>query len=194
MSRTIVRRPSVGFVFLVSAHLLLISMLAWGYTTPELDRVWLIQQRMHRDNFDGLLTLDAQAIRTALHDYPGLPRAFNGRAPLGFVEPTEDGWVKVHQPHLIVSGDNRGPVSVVVDCRAPQLAFPVTVWFDYEGHREMLRFLGNGQQHLQLQFDSRSQPKWVQVNVEPTQSGGSRPVTPEIRIKVPDVPEQDATP
>ena len=93
MSRKLGRRPSVGFVFLVSAHLLLISLLAWGYTTPELDRVWLIQQGMHRDNFDGLSAPDVQTIKTALRHYPDLPRAFIGRAPFGFVEPAEDGWV-----------------------------------------------------------------------------------------------------
>ena len=194
MSKKLGRRPSVGFVFLVSAHLLLISILAWGYTTPELDRVWLIQQGMHRDNFDGLSAPDVQTIRTALRHYPGLPRAFIGHAPFGFVEPAEDGWVKLRQPHLITDGNIHGTVSMVVDCRAPQMAFPVTVVFDYEGHQLRLRFLENSQRRLDLQFDPQSRSKWVQVGVEPAQVKGSRGFAPEIRIKAPDVPGQDAAP
>ena len=194
MSKKLGRRPSVGFVFLVSAHLLLISILAWGYTTPELDRVWLIQQGMHRDNFDGLSASDVQTIRTALRHYPGLPRAFIGHAPFGFVEPAEDGWVKLRQPHLITDGNIHGTISMVVDCRAPQMAFPVTVVFDYEGHQLRLRFLENSQRRLDLQFDPQSRSKWVQVSVESAQVKGSRGFAPEIRIKAPDVPGQDAAP
>jgi len=169
-------------------------MLAWGYATPELDGVWLIQQAMHRDNFDGLSASDVQTIRTALRHYPGLSRAFIGRAPLGFVEPTEDGWVKLRLPHLVTDGNAHGTVPVVVDCRAPQLAFPVAILFDYEGRRQSLRFLENGQQRLELQFDSQPRSKWVQVSVEPAQAKGSRGLAPEIRIKAPDVPRQDAAP
>lgn len=95
MRRKIGLRPSFGFVFLASSHLLLISMLVWGYTKPELDSVWLTLQRMQRDNFNGLSALDAQTIMASLPRYPGLPRVFIGRAHIGFVEPTEDGWVKL---------------------------------------------------------------------------------------------------
>jgi hypothetical protein len=93
MRRTAGLRPSWGFVFLVSSHLLLISMLAWGYTKPELELVWLVLQRMQRDNFNGLSVPDARTIETSLKHYPELSRVFTGHAPIGFVEPTQDGWV-----------------------------------------------------------------------------------------------------
>ncbi len=188
------QRPSVGFVFLVSSHLLLISMLAWGYTKPELDKVWLITQRMQRDSFNGLSALDMQTIRTALLHYPDLPRAFIGRAPFGFVEPTDDGWVKLSHPHLITDGTMRGTVPMTVECRAPQSAFPLVVSFDYEGRHQSLRFLENGQQSLELQSDSQPRSVWVQVSVEPAQTADPQRPTPEIRIKAPTVPGQTAAP
>ncbi len=179
---------------MVSSYLLLISMLAWGYSKPELDRVWLIVQRMQRDNFNGLSALDAQTIRTALRHYPDLPRAFIGPAPFGFVEPTEDGWVKLSHSHLIADGANHGTVPMIVDCRAPYSAFPVIVSFDYEGRRQNLRFLENGQQRLELRFDSPARSAWVQVSAEPAQAGSPQRLTPEIRIQAPGVPSQTVAP
>jgi hypothetical protein len=194
MRRTAGLRPSLGFVFLVSSHLLLISMLAWGYTEPELDKVWLTLQRMQRDNFDGLSALDAQTIRTSLHDYPGLTRVFIGRAPLGFVEPTQDGWVKLHQAHLITDGTIHGMVPLAIECRAPHSVFPVTVSFDYEGHHEICRFLDSGLQRLELQLDSTPQPAWVQVSIKPEHAASSQPLASEVRIKTPSEPVQTAVP
>ena len=194
MRRTVGLRPSVGFVFLVSSHLLLISMLAWGYTEPELDKVWLILQRMQRDNFNGLSALDAQTIRTSLHDYPGLPRVFIGRAPFGFVEPTLDGWANLSQSHLITDGTIHGMVPLAIECRAPHSVFPVTVSFDYEGHHQSLRFLDNGLQRFELQLDSTPRPAWVQVSIKPEHALSPQPLAPEVRIKTSSEPVQTAVP
>jgi hypothetical protein len=183
MKRTIGLRPSWGFVFLVSSHLLLISMLAWGYTEPELDKVWLTIQRMQRDNFNGLSALDAQTIRTSLHDYPGLPRVFIGQEHFGFVEPTQEGWVKLPESHLISDGTIHGTAALAIECRAPDSAFPVTVSFDYEGHHQSLRFLENGLQRLELQLDSTPRPAWVQVSIKPEHAASPKPLPPEVRIK-----------
>ena len=182
MRRTVGLRPSLGFVFLVASHLLLISMLAWGYTKPELDRVWLALQRMQRYNFNGLSVPDAQTIRTSLEHYPELKRVLIGNAHLGFVEPTQDGWVRLPLAHLITDGSLSGTVPMNVECRAPRSAYPVTVSFDNERDHQSLQFLESGQQRLALQLGSRSRSTWVRVSVTPEHAGSPQPPAPEVRV------------
>lgn len=194
MSRAIRQRPSFGFLFVLSSYVLLISMLAWGSSQPELDRVWLVLQSMQRDGFSGLSAPDVQNLRKALRQYPGFPRALIGRAPIGWVEPTKEGWIGLRKPHLVIDGYFHGSLPLAVECRAPPLAFPVTVSFDYEGQRQSLRFPENGRQSLNMHLEPQLRPGWVQVSVDPTQVGSDQSLRPEIRIKAQGVPEHEAAP
>ncbi len=101
-------RPSAGFLLVVFSYSVLVAILVWGFSTPELDRVWLITQQMHRRSFAGLSANDVQTLRTALLHYPTLPRAFIGQSAIGFVEPTSDGWMSLPRPYVVASAQASG--------------------------------------------------------------------------------------
>ena len=167
MTKAIALRPSVGFIFLVSSYLLLLFVLSWGYSKPELDRVWLIQQSMLRRQFAGLCARDVQTLKTALNHYPGLPLAFIGRAQIGFIEPTHQGWISIPRSHVVTDGHTSGVLAIEVECQAPDNEFPVVVSFDRDGLRQYLRFPEGGRQRLEMQLGARAAPALIQMSIEP---------------------------
>jgi hypothetical protein len=169
-------------------------MLAWGYSQPDLDRVWPILQNMQRDGFTGLSAPEVQTLRKVLRQYPGFPRVLIGRASIGFVEPTKDGWISLRKPTLVSDGHSHGSLPLVVECRAPLLAFPVTVSFDQEGQRQNLRFSETGKQSLNLHGAPQLQPAWVQLSINPAQAESAQRLMPEIRVHSQGVPEPRAVP
>ena len=46
MNARVRRWPSFGFWFVLGSWSLLVGFLSWGFSQPELDRVWEINQRM----------------------------------------------------------------------------------------------------------------------------------------------------
>lgn len=176
-------RPSVGFVFVALSYTLLAATLAWGFSTPELDRVWRIMQSMQRLDFVEITSKDVQILKTALQHYPALPRAFIGRAPIGFVEPTRAGWMTHSRSHVITSAQPQHKLALNVECRAPANAFPVNVVFERDGVRQEIQFSTSGRQHVDLPLASPTKPEWIPVTIK-SSAGSPGGESPQIRLDV----------
>jgi hypothetical protein len=176
-------RPSAGFLLVAFSYTLLVVTLAWGFSTPELDRVWRIMQSMQRRDFTEIAPKDVQILKTALQHYPALPRAFIGRAPIGFVEPTRAGWMSHPRPHLLTSTHSQHKLALNVECRAPANAFPVSVVLERESARQEIRFSTSGLQHVDLPLASPSKPEWIPVTIR-SSAGGPGGESPQIKLDV----------
>jgi len=185
-------RPSAGFMLLFISYSLLIATFAWGFATPELERVWALIQSMQRSQFTELAPKQVQTLKTALGHYPTLSRAFIGRAPVGFIEPTRDGWVSIPKSHVITSTQVRRALSLDVECQAPASAFPVSVMFERAAVRQSLRFDRAGKQRLVLQVSDPASPEIISVI---TSSGANRENQAiELRLAVQGPPEPMGSP
>ena len=165
-------RPSAGFLLLVVSCLLLVSTLVWGLSTPELERVWLIMQGMQRSGFRSLMAEDVKRLEVALTHYPTLPRAFIGRASVGFIEPTHEGWISLAQPHIIRSGLSTNKITLDIECRAAASSYPITIALEKNVGRRELRFDADGRQSLELQLAQPAAPEIIPVTI--TSASGSR--------------------
>jgi len=165
-------RPSAGFLLLVVSCSLLIATLVWGLSTPELERVWLIMQGMQRSGFRSLMAEDVKRLEVALTHYPTLPRAFIGRASVGFIEPTHEGWINLAQPHIIRSGLSANKITLDIECQAAASSYPITIALENNAGRRELRFTANGHQSLELQLAQPAAPEIIPVTI--TSAPGSR--------------------
>jgi hypothetical protein len=194
VKRKRIPRPSFGFLLLATSYALLVSFLAWGYTRPELERGWYILQNMQRDSFTGLAVSEVQTLKQLLQKYPQFARALIGRSPVGFVEPTDDGWLSLPEAHAVVQASSPGAaLKVLVDCRAPQSAYPVSVTLEMSGLREVLDFTEDGQKVADWSTKTSSVPLWVQVNTKSTSPRVGLGASPEIRIRAASTDPQKAT-
>jgi len=178
MKRSIRYWPSAGFAFMLASYTLLIAFFAWGARTPELDRAWHVQQAMRRDDFAGLTPAEAKLLSSELRRYPAFAQALVGRAPVGWVEPTDSGWMALRRPHVVVQP--KPAVRVSVECRAPAKAYPVTVTFAAPELRQVLRYERDGRQSFDLSAGQPTRALWVEVQVSSAHPAGTR--GPELRL------------
>jgi hypothetical protein len=176
-------RPSFGFVLLVASYAWLVAFLVWGYQRPELERGWYILQQMQRDGFTGLTPSDSQVLERLLRQHAEFSHALLGKNPIGFVEPTDDGWMALPQSHLVIQASPSVPLRVIVDCRAPLGAYPVKVMLETEGLQREITFTTDTQQLVDVSELVAAHARWLHVTVVP----GSSIATPrnhaEIRIR-----------
>jgi len=165
--------PSAGFVLMLFTHALLLVTLAWGASTPDLERVWVLTQNLQRRQFVALTPKDVDLLRGALTHYPTLSRAFIGRAQLGFVEPSRNGWNTLPRSHIITSAQLTGVVHIQLECQAPATAFPVTIMLERASRRHELRFTESGRREVVLEFTVPHKPELIAVTVSSASSDSS---------------------
>jgi hypothetical protein len=177
-----IRRLSFGFLVFLGSHCLLVAFLAWGYTRPDLDLGWYILQKMRRTNFEGLSLSDVETLRRLLRKHPQFSQVLIGSNRLGFVEPTDDGWMSLPAAHVVVQPSSGAPLEVRVGCRAPRSAYPVSVALEVSGSREVLDFASDGQRVVDWSRKASSAPLWVQVDIKPNSAGIGLGAAPEVHI------------
>jgi len=192
MKRNRLPRLSFGFLLLASSYGLLASFLAWGYTQPDLESGWYILQKMQRDNFTGLAPSDVQTLNRLLHKYPQFARALIGRSPVGFVEPTDDGWMSLPEAHAVVQASPSVPLKVLVDCRAPKSAYPVRVAIELSGSTAVLDFVEDSQKVVDWSTKAASVPLWAQIGIKPSNPRVGKSAGPEVRIRAASADSQKA--
>jgi hypothetical protein len=178
MSLRIKRWPSVGFWFLLTSWFALVGFMSWGYTQPELDRVWGIEQRMKRADFGALTPNELATLKDALDRHPDLSRAFSGRRLAGFVEPTQEGWQSRRASHLVLRSDPDKKARIWVECRGAASAYPVRAKLAGSGFSQELEFERAGRQHFDLAPGRLPKPVLLSVTVRPTKqpASGQAPV------------------
>jgi hypothetical protein len=175
--------PSIGFLFLTASYLMLFSLLAWGYSTPDLERGWMTLQKMQRDNFAGFSETDVKTLAALLDKYPQFHKALIGRAEVGLVELTQEGWSSARDSHLVIRPSPPGAPNIEVECRAPKHAYPVVVRVEAPGFNKVISFAADATQPLEWPRLSNARPIMAHVHVAPQQAPVSSSMRPEIRFK-----------
>jgi hypothetical protein len=157
--------PSPGFGILVASYALLVGFLAWGFATPELDRVWRTVQRMREPGFTLLRPSELQTLSDALRRHPTLALALAQRSPVGFIEPSPDGCTSAPVSHLLVQPAPGSPLRIEASARGASARFPLTVALRGEGIARTLRFDAPAHTDLVLPPDEPPVPTLVTVTV-----------------------------
>jgi hypothetical protein len=151
MNRRFARRwPSLGFGVLVASYGLLAAFLAWGFSTPELDRVWRILQPTGESGFTRLGPSQLQTLSAALRRHPKLAGALTERSPVGFVEPSPGGCTRMPVSHLVLQPAPGQSLRIDVVSRGDSGAFPLTVSLGGAGVARALHFDAPGRQDFVL--------------------------------------------
>lgn len=180
--RTAWQWPSLGFAILVSSYGLLAAFLAWGFATPELDRTWRVLQRLREADFVGLEPDEVETLSAALRRHPALSEALAERSPVGWIEPSLDGYTSSPVSHVLVRPTPGASLRIDVTCRGDSSAFPVTVELQGEGLDRTLRFDQPGQTDFLLPPGKPAVPTVATVRLTAAR-GASKPQLP-VQISV----------
>ncbi len=127
MKRLAVRkRPSAGFVAVCLTYLCVGAFFIFGFTTPDLDRVWTLHHLLKIGELDTLDDGDKKLLTRAMARHHGLAKNLLDGVELGLVSAHLDGWLEHHRATLIRTPDASFPGSVVLRVESPAELLPLT--------------------------------------------------------------------
>ncbi|MBI3180467.1 MAG: hypothetical protein HYZ27_12445 [Deltaproteobacteria bacterium] len=113
--------PGAGFVLLVSVVVAGGAFLAWGLTTPPLERVWHMQLELMLGTRDALSSRDFRLLQDTLARYPELADNMLDDAPDGLVSAATGGMVDTGYAYLVRKNSAAPGVLVVTSPNGKKL-------------------------------------------------------------------------
>lgn len=175
-------RPGAGFVVFTVGWILVIGFLIWGFSTPLLDRIWQINERMQRADFAGLEDSEVADLEAGIARYPELGREILGRRELRIVEPTSQRWSALGRQHLLISENWRGEQVIEVETDLSPDALPMELSLEGCGVHEVLEIEGSGLVQIPVQLLPGDGPALLRVRMDPSPGKQGRGVRFEARV------------
>lgn len=121
------RPPSAGFLLLLATIAVTAAFLLWGYTQPDLDRVWWRLQEVQTGRIHQLSDDDLHLLRKTFTDHPELAPALLDDRPAGILSAHISGHLETKTAYLLVQPGLEEPPVIILDCRLPPDAYPATL-------------------------------------------------------------------
>ena len=120
------RAPSVGFVALVAIHIAGVAMLAWGFATPRLDKVWTLHHELKIGKVSKLKADDRELLQETMVDHPTLGKALIARGDIGVISANREGWIEDPFATLVRTANAKtGAILVNVETSPEHLPFSI---------------------------------------------------------------------
>ncbi len=155
--------PGAGFVVLVVGWILVIGFLLWGVSTPLLDRVWQMNQRMEHEGFQGLENDEVEDLEEAIARHPDLGRQILGNRLVRLVEPSIKRWCALSKQHLVFSEDWAENQVLVIDADFAPEVFPVELHLVGAGLDNTIELVAPGPAVIPLSFAEGEGPVLVRA-------------------------------
>lgn len=144
---TSIRLPSLGFVGLIAVYTAVTLFFAWGFSTPDLDRVW----RLHHELKIGkeMSTKDHRIVEAAMSRHPQLADALLVEGRIGIVSAHDDGWIETPTATIVRTAASKSD-RVMLDVQTPPDLLPYTIHLSASGYERALRVEKHGSYEIAL--------------------------------------------
>ena len=95
------KHPSAGFLAVCGTYLLAFGFLAWGLSTPTLDRVWTLHHELKVGRRGAPKGVDLARMRDALARYPSLASALLPEGEIGLLSAHREGWLETPEATIL---------------------------------------------------------------------------------------------
>jgi hypothetical protein len=124
-------RPSGGFMLLCLTYAGLVGLLAWGFATPDLDRVWTLYHELRIGRRPPLSHNDWQLLRRTVEEQPDLARALIDDRRVGLLSAHRGGWL-IGSRAVLLRRPGASP-SIDLDVQLRPAELPVTAEIEGRG-------------------------------------------------------------
>lgn len=98
--------PSGGFIAICLTYCLVFGFFMWGFTTPELDRVWTICHEIQSGKTTKLQNKDLIILSRNMAKYPNLAGELLKGKNIGLITPNNEGWSKTGNAIVLRTPDS----------------------------------------------------------------------------------------
>jgi hypothetical protein len=143
------RLPSIGFVAVVLTYGSSVAFLAWGMTTPPLDRVWVLHHELKVGKEKKLKPRDRELLESALQRHPDLGSALLPAGQIGIISAHRDGWIDTPQV-TIVRTPRSTAGEIALNVQTPPQSIPFSIELSGHGWQRSVEVEARGPLSLPL--------------------------------------------
>ncbi len=128
-------RPSVGFVGVCLSYALVAAFVLWGFSTPDLDRVWTLHHLLKTGQQWELDRGDRELLGRAMARHPELGRDLIDRAEIGIISAHDEQWIATPTVTIVRTAESERFRVIKVDVQTPQDLLPIAIIAKGKGWR-----------------------------------------------------------
>ena len=162
MKASLPKRPSVGFVAVCLTYCLVAAFFLWGFSTPDLDRVWTLHHLLKTGELDRLTPKDREILSDAVVRHESLAGALLNGAEIGIISAQLDGWIATPCVTLLRTRQSGRFHSISMDVQTPQDLMPFSIVVKGDGWKEKLEVKKHGRFEIDMPAP-RDAPEIVEV-------------------------------
>ena len=143
------KHPSAGFLAVCCTYLLAFGFLAWGLSTPTLDRVWTLHHELKVGRRGSPKDGDLARMRDALERYPSLASALLPEGEIGLLSAHREGWLETPEATILRTAKAKERL-LRIEVGTPLDLLPFAIDLDGKGFEKRLQATEHGVLELQL--------------------------------------------
>lgn len=142
--------PSSGCLVVCICYALVAVFFAWGFSTPELDRVWTVHQQLKIGKLGKLSDHDRKLLDKCMARYPRLASDLLDGKQIGIISANNDGWIATPAVTVVRTERSGGTRSLQLEIQTPPDLLPYRIAVRGMGWKRTLQVKRQGQLAIAL--------------------------------------------
>ncbi|MDJ0766753.1 MAG: hypothetical protein QNJ97_27520 [Myxococcota bacterium] len=143
MRRGQLKRPSLGFIAVVLTYGLVAVFFIWGFSTPDLDRIWQLHHLLKIGDVDCLKKEDRALVKNALQRHSRLALDLLDGVEIGILSAHMDGWIGTPCVTILRTAA-AGSRTIEMDIQTPEDLMPFEIRLTGEDWKEQYEVTSHG--------------------------------------------------
>jgi hypothetical protein len=156
--------PSLGCLAVCTTYILVAAFFIWGFSTPDLDRVWTLHHQLKIGKLEKLKAADRALLEDCMARHAELARDLMDGDEIGIISAHSDGWIATPTATVLRTGKAERYRAMVLEIQTPRDLLPCHVEIRGRGWKERVEVDEQGVQEVDLP-DPPKTPEVIEVRM-----------------------------
>ena len=153
------RWPSPGFLAVCATYVLVAAFFVWGFSTPDLDRVWTLHHELKIGKLMKLKSKDRVLLEECMARHPRLAGDLLDNAKIGIISAHSEGWIATPTATILRTVKAGKYRSLILGIQTPRDLLPYRIVVRGRGWKKAREISEQGR----LEIDLPPVPKTPEV-------------------------------
>ena len=156
--------PSIGFVAVCLTYCLVVAFFLWGFSTPDLDRVWTLHHVLKTGEMTELEPNDRKLLTDAMHRHQRLTSALLGGDDIGIISAHAQGWIATPHVTILRTIKSKEYTAIFIDAQTPEDLLPFTIRVEGDGWQDKVKVEKHGRYQVGIP-EIKGVPEIIEVEL-----------------------------